>query len=228
MSARRGGGKASLATGQRALAFAAPQAREEFAPGAWLLRGFALPREPDVLAGVLHVLAASPLQTFATPGGKKMSVTTTSCGACGWVSDRRGYRYESNDPATGRPWPDMPDALAALARDAAAAVGHAGFAPDACLVNRYAVGAKMTLHQDRDEADFSQPIVSVSLGLPATFVFGGAERKGPTVRVPLQHGDVVVFGGPSRLCFHGVLPVKPGEHPALGPYRVNLTFRRAR
>lgn len=228
MSGRRGTRKGAASSGQSVLAFAAPAAREEFAPGAWLLRGFALPRELDTLAAVMDVLAASPLQTLVTPGGKKMSVTTTSCGDCGWVSDRRGYRYESDDPATGRPWPAMPDALTALARDAAAAVGHAGFAPDACLVNRYAVGAKMALHQDRDEADFTQPIVSASFGLPATFVFGGPERKGPTARVPLQHGDVVVFGGTARLCFHGVLPVKPGSHPRLGPYRVNLTFRRAR
>jgi len=213
---------------QRELAFAASAAREEFAPGAWLLRGFVGAREADVLAAITVVIGQAPLRAMTTPGGKRMSVTTTSCGACGWVSDRRGYRYESDDPATGRPWPAIPAALAALARAAAAAVGHPAFAPNACLVNRYAVGAKMTLHQDRDETDFAQPIVSVSLGLPATFQFGGAERKEPTVRVPLQHGDVVVFGGPSRLCFHGVLPVKDGVHSELGPYRVNLTFRRAR
>lgn len=213
---------------QGALAFAAPPPREEFAPGAWLLRSFVGAREADVLAALTAVVEQAPLRTMTTPGGKRMSVTTTSCGDCGWVSDRRGYRYEAHDPATGRPWPAIPEALAALARDAAAAVGQPAFAPDACLVNRYAVGAKMTLHQDRDEADFAQPIVSVSLGLPATFQFGGAERRGPTVRVPLVHGDVVVFGGPSRLCFHGVLPVKDGAHAVLGPYRVNLTFRRAR
>jgi alkylated DNA repair protein (DNA oxidative demethylase) len=225
VSARR---SARAPTGQGELAFAAPSPREEFAPGAWLLRGFVGAREADVLAAVTAVVGQAPLRTMKTPGGKPMSVTMTSCGDCGWVSDRRGYRYESTDPASGAPWPAMPPVLAALARDAAAAVGHLAFAPDACLVNRYAVGARMTLHQDRDEADFGQPIVSVSLGLPATFQFGGPERKGPTVRVPLQHGDVVVFGGPARLCFHGVSPVRPGEHPRLGPYRVNLTFRRAR
>jgi alkylated DNA repair protein (DNA oxidative demethylase) len=208
--------------------FAAPPPREAFADGAWLLRGEALPDVVAVLAGIEAVVASAPWRRVVTPGGRPMSVAMTNCGDFGWVSDARGYRYEANDPTSGRAWPAMPAAFRSLAVRAAAACGYDAFAPDACLVNRYEPGARMTLHQDRDEVDFTQPIVSVSLGLPATFQFGGAERRGPTVRVPLVHGDVVVFGGPSRLCFHGVLPVKDGAHAVLGPYRVNLTFRRAR
>jgi len=159
--------------------------------------------------------------------GFPMSVAMTNCGPLGWVSDRTGYRYESWDPLSGKPWPTMPDEFARLARDAAASAGYPSFAPDACLINRYEPGAKMGLHQDRDEHDFAQPIVSVSLGLPAAFVFGGAKRSDKTVRVELVHGDVVVFGGPSRLCYHGVLTLADGVHPLLGRRRVNLTFRRA-
>lgn len=208
--------------------FAAPPPRETFADGAWLLRGEALADVPAVLAGIDEVVAAAPWRRVVTPGGRPMSVAMTNCGDCGWVSDARGYRYEANDPTSGRPWPALPAALRALAARAAAACGYGAFAPDACLVNRYEPGARMTLHQDRDEADFTQPIVSVSLGLPATFQFGGLERRGPVRRVPLVHGDVVVFGGASRLCFHGVLPVREGVHPLLGRARVNLTFRVAR
>lgn len=205
--------------------FARPPAREAFADGAFLLRGFALAEAPHLLAAIDAVVAAAPLRHVETPGGKRMSVAMSNCGERGWVSDRRGYRYEACDPTSGQPWPPMPAVLRALAERAAADVGFAGFAPDACLINRYAPGARMTLHQDRDEADFAWPIVSVSLGLPATFLFGGRSRSGPVQRLPLAHGDVVVFGGASRLCFHGVLPVRDGEHPAVGRARWNLTFR---
>ena len=156
-----------------------------------------------------------------------MSVAMTNCGKLGWVSDRRGYRYDPVDPDSGRAWPPLPAAMQSLARDAAAAAGFAGFEPDACLVNRYEPGARLSLHQDRDEIDFGQPIVSLSLGLPAVFLFGGAKRNDGTVRVPLVHGDVVVWGGASRLSFHGVLAVKDGWHPMTGACRVNVTFRRA-
>jgi alkylated DNA repair protein (DNA oxidative demethylase) len=156
-----------------------------------------------------------------------MSVVMSNCGTFGWISDRRGYRYSPDDPQSGESWPSMPGAFARLARDAAAAAGFVDFAPDACLVNRYAPGAKLSLHQDRDEKDFSQPIVSVSLGLPATFLFGGLRRSDKQLRVPLMHGDVVVWGGPARLRYHGVLPLKEGAHPLLGGYRINLTFRKA-
>lgn len=202
-------------------------AREALAEGAWLLRGFALP-DIDTLWTTLQTLtkAAPPRQVF-TPGGRPFSVRLTNCGALGWISDRRGYRYSAVDPESGQPWPAMPPAFRALAERAAETAGFPGFAPDACLVNRYAVGARMSLHQDRDEADFSQPIVSVSLGLPAIFEFGGLARTDKPVRVPLQHGDVVVWGGPSRLAFHGIKPVKAGGHPLTGEARWNLTFRRA-
>lgn len=162
-----------------------------------------------------------------TPGGLAMSVASSNSGALGWVSDRRGYRYAPRDPDTDQPWPAMPPAWRAFAAEVAREAGHAGFAPDACLINRYEPGAKLSLHQDRDERDFSQPIVSVSLGLPAVFLWGGARRADRTRRVPLVHGDVVVWGGPSRRVYHGVLPVKDGEHPATGRARINLTFRRA-
>jgi alkylated DNA repair protein (DNA oxidative demethylase) len=156
-----------------------------------------------------------------------MSVAMTNCGPLGWVSDRRGYRYDAVDPDTGRPWPAMPAAFRALAARAAEAGGFARFEPDACLVNRYAPGTRLTLHQDRDERDFGAPIVSVSLGLPAVFLFGGDTRGGRPLRIPLRHGDVVVWGGPARLRFHGVAPVEDGVHERLGACRINLTFRRA-
>jgi alkylated DNA repair protein (DNA oxidative demethylase) len=156
-----------------------------------------------------------------------MSVAMTNCGSLGWVSDRRGYRYDARDPLSGRPWPPMPAVFLELARDAALTAGFVGFVPDACLVNRYTPGARLTLHQDKDEGDLSAPIVSVSLGLPATFLFGGNARTDKHRRVPLQHGDVVVWGGPARLHHHGVLAVKDGYHESLGSQRLNLTFRRA-
>jgi alkylated DNA repair protein (DNA oxidative demethylase) len=156
-----------------------------------------------------------------------MSVAMSNCGTLGWLSDRRGYRYDRIDPESGRPWPALPDSFAALARRAAAQAGFEGFVPDACLINRYAPGARLSLHQDRDEREPVHPIVSVSLGLPATFLFGGARRSDRALRVPLVHGDVVVWGGPARLHYHGVLPVPDGEHPLTGPWRINLTLRRA-
>jgi alkylated DNA repair protein (DNA oxidative demethylase) len=162
-----------------------------------------------------------------TPGGRKMSVGMTSCGTVGWVSDREGYRYSAHDPVSGDPWPPMPDAFRDLATQAAERAGFAAFRPDACLINRYEPGTRLSLHQDKDEKDFDAPIVSVSLGLPATFLFGGAHRSDTTQRVRLVHGDVVVWGGPSRLRYHGVLPLEDGDHPLLGRTRINLTFRKA-
>ena len=196
-------------------------------PGLGYLPGFALADEAALVAAVEAVAVASPFRVMATPGGAKMSAAISNCGMAGWVSDRRGYRYERCDPLTGKPWPEMPEVLAKLAKQAAAACGFAEFAPDVCLMNRYAPGAKMGLHQDRDERDFAAPIVSVSLGLPAVFLWGGATRTGKTARLALQSGDVVVWGGPARLFFHGIAPIKPGRHPRLGAARLNLTFRRA-
>lgn len=200
---------------------------EPLADGAAVLRGFVADAAEELWREISRVIEAAPLRKMVTPGGRQMSVAMTNCGALGWVSDRRGYRYDAVDPDSGRPWPDMPQALQNVARAAAAAAGFPGFDPDACLINRYEPGTRLSVHQDRDEADFGQPIVSVSLGLPAVFLFGGLKCNDRTVRVPLSHGDVVVWGGPSRLRHHGVLAVRDGWHPLAGACRVNLTFRRA-
>ncbi|MFC0239942.1 DNA oxidative demethylase AlkB [Rhodopseudomonas telluris] len=201
--------------------------REDIAPGAALLSGFARDQEREVLAAINEVVARAPFRHMTTPGGHTMSVAMTSCGTAGWVTDRRGYRYSPNDPESATPWPEMPAVLRDLARRAAAEVGFAGFDPDACLINRYVPGAKMALHQDKDERDFSAPIVSVSLGLPAIFQFGGMARSDKPRRYELRHSDVLVWGGPTRLVYHGVLALKDGEHPLLGRQRINLTFRKA-
>ena len=200
---------------------------EPLVPGAVVLRRFACRNDAALLAAVQAVTAQAPFRHLVTPGGFTMSVAMSNCGALGWVSDRTGYRYDPVDPDSGRPWPPMPAAFAALASRAAAEAGFEGFMPDACLVNRYLPGTRLSLHQDRNERDLGQPIVSVSLGLPAVFQFGGPTRNDRPRRVPLAHGDVVVWGGPARLNFHGVLPLKEGEHPMLGPARINLTFRKA-
>ncbi|MDS9467899.1 DNA oxidative demethylase AlkB [Paracoccus sp. MBLB3053] len=198
---------------------------EIIAPGAMILRGIGADR--DLLAGLASVEARAPFRRMMTPGGRQIGVEMTNCGMLGWVSDRRGYRYETHDPESGRPWPDMPPCFVELAHEAALIAGFEAFEPDACLINRYAPGVKMGLHQDRDEAGFDAPIVSVSLGLPATFQFGGTDRKDPVRRHELHHGDVAVWGGPSRLAWHGILTLKPGEHPETGRCRINLTFRQA-
>ncbi len=199
----------------------------QIGPASWWLRGFALEQETKLLEALQQLLAESPLREMVTPGGQKMSVKTTSCGQLGWVSDRKGYRYEDRDPVSGQPWPDMPDIISSLAADAACAAGFGTFEPDSCLINQYRPDAKMGLHQDKDERDFSHPIVSASLGLPATFLFGGLRRSDRALRMNLRHGDVVVWGGEDRLRFHGVLPIMAGHHPALGNQRINLTFRKA-
>lgn len=207
---------------------APPQPRAEvLAAGAVVLRGLAADQAQALWDETHRVTAAAPLRHLVTPGGRPMAVAMTNCGALGWVSDRRGYRYTAQDPLSGRDWPDIPARWRALACNAAAAAGFPGFDPDACLVNRYEPGTRLSLHQDRDEHDLGHPIVSVSLGLPAVFLFGGLNRNDPTTRVPLQHGDVVVWGGPSRLRFHGVQAIRDGWHPLTGACRVNLTFRRA-
>lgn len=203
------------------------QQQRELIPGAWLLRGFVLAFEQKLLSDIQQVIAESPLRTMVTPSGLPMSVTTTSCGDAGWVSDAYGYRYSRRNSLTQNTWPPMPASFFNLAKQAARAAGYDNFSPDSCLINRYGVAAKMSLHQDKNERDFSQPIVSVSLGLPATFLLGGLLREDKTIRVPLEHGDVVVWGGSARLFFHGVLPIKAGTHPLLGEQRINLTFRKA-
>ena len=200
---------------------------QPLAPGAVVLRGFASSSEHALATALDEVLASAPFRHMITPGGFRMSVAMTNCGALGWVSDRSGYRYDAVDPCSGLPWPAMPRVFSRLATRAAAQAGFAAFEPDACLVNRYEPGARLTLHQDRNERDFAAPIVSVSLGLPAVFLFGGPERAHRALRVPLRDGDIVVWGGPSRMRYHGVAPVKPGHHERCGGYRINLTFRKA-
>ncbi|ALF87220.1 MULTISPECIES: DNA oxidative demethylase AlkB [Ralstonia solanacearum species complex] len=194
---------------------------------ALVLRGFALADAPALLAAVDAIAVQAPLRHMVTPGGFEMSVALTNCGALGWTTDRRGYRYAARDPQTDRPWPPLPECFLRLAREAAAEAGFPGFVPDACLINRYVPGARLSLHQDKDEQDYGAPIVSVSLGIPAVFLWGGHRRTDKTQRVPLLHGDVVVWGGPDRLRYHGVLPLKEAEHPLLGAQRINLTLRRA-
>jgi len=214
-------------TGELFESLGSPSGSEPLAPGAWVLRGFALPAAASLLTALEGIGAAAPFRHLHTPGGFRMSVAMTNCGSLGWVSDRHGYRYQSFDPVSGAPWPPMPEDFMALARAAARAGGFPSFTPDACLINRYEPGARLTLHQDKDERDFSSPIVSMSFGLSATFLFGGIRRSDRQQRIPLRHGDVVVWGGASRLRHHGVLPIKAGRHDLLGPVRVNLTFRRA-
>lgn len=194
---------------------------------ALVLRGLALGSASEVLADLEDRNGSAPYRTMETPGRFRMSVETTSFGSVGWTSDRAGYRYAALDPRSGKPWPPLPASFKRLARVAAACAGFPEFAPDTCLVNRYRPGAKMSLHQDRNERDFTAPIVSISLGLPATFLWGGEVRSGSAERILLVHGDVVVWGGPDRLRFHGILPVKPGIHPVTGNCRINLTFRKA-
>jgi DNA oxidative demethylase len=202
--------------------------REVMAEGAVLLRGFAQPVEAELIAALREIAAQAPFRHMVTPGGHRMSVAMTNCGRYGWVTDRGGYRYDGDDPLTAKPWPEMPASFCELAGQAAASAGFDGFAPDACLVNRYEPAARMSLHQDKDETDFSAPIVSVSLGLPAIFLFGGLKRSDKPRRFRLEHGDVVVWGGPTRLFFHGIAPLADGEHALLGRQRINLTFRKAR
>lgn len=201
--------------------------RETLAEGAVLLRGEALRVETDLLIALSAITAQAVFRNMVTPGGFTMSVAMTNCGSLGWVSDHSGYRYSPVDPLTGQNWPAMPDCFMKLAQDAAAKAGYQNFMPDACLINRYEPKNKLSLHQDKDEKSPEHPIVSVSLGLPATFQFGGLKRTDPVLKYALHHGDVVVWGGPSRLYYHGITALKDDEHPLLGRTRINLTFRKA-
>ncbi|MEO6393643.1 MAG: DNA oxidative demethylase AlkB [Pyrinomonadaceae bacterium] len=201
---------------------------EYLALGSVVLRQFATSNEAEILNAIKVVENVAPFRHMITPGGFRMSAAMTNCGSFGWVSERSGYRYDAMNRETGKPWPPMPDVFLKLAHDAAAEAGFADFIPDGCLINCYEPGAKLSLHQDKDEQDKTQPIVSVSLGLPAVFLFGCERRDERPQRIPLTHGDVVVWGGLSRLSYHGVMPLKDGSHPLTGAYRMNLTFRRAR
>jgi DNA oxidative demethylase len=201
--------------------------RQRLGPAAMVLRGFALPYVCELMPSIADIEMASPFRHMVTPGGFTMSVALTNCGALGWTTDRRGYRYTSVDPDTGEPWPGMPEVFARLASEAAAAAGFDDFEPDACLVTRYTPRARLSLHQDKNERDYEAPIVSVSLGVQATFLFGGHTRTDPTLKVSLQHGDVMVWGGVDRLRYHGVLPLMDAPHALLGSQRINFTFRKA-
>ncbi|HTX23474.1 MAG TPA: DNA oxidative demethylase AlkB [Steroidobacteraceae bacterium] len=223
MSRQRGaviGDLADAATAQ-------PRAPEALADGAVVLRRFASAHEQELLECVRLVTAAAPFRNMVTPGGCRMSVAMTNCGPVGWVTDRTGYRYDPLDPRTGRAWPPLPESLRTLAVGAAQSAGFAGFVPDACLINRYEPGTRLSMHQDRNERDFHAPVVSISLGLPATFLFGGQRRAERPQRVRLVSGDVVAWGGKSRLAFHGVAPLDDGEHPLTGRCRFNFTLRAA-
>ncbi len=200
---------------------------ERMGPSAFVLRGFALPYVEQLLPAIASIEEDSPFRNMVTPGGFTMSVALTNCGDLGWTTDRRGYRYTGVDPDSQRSWPAMPPAFSRLAREAAAAASFPGFEPDACLVNRYLPGSRLSLHQDKNERDLDAPVVSVSLGMTATFLFGGQERADKTLKVPLHHGDVAVWGGEDRLRYHGVLPLKDVPHPLLGRQRINFTFRKA-
>jgi alkylated DNA repair protein (DNA oxidative demethylase) len=200
--------------------------REPLEEGAVLLRGFAFADAAALVAEAERVAQAAPFRHLVTPGGFTMSVAMTNCGRVGWVSDRTGYRYDPSDPDTGAPWPSVPARFLDLAARAAAEGGYPNYDPDACLINRYTAGAKLGLHQDRDEKDAWAPIVSVSLGLPATFLWGGKRRGDAVRRMRLESGDVVVWGGPARFIYHGVAPLKDGQHALTGAARINLTFRK--
>lgn len=203
------------------------QRTEQIAEGAILLRGYACDAAQELVAALKDVTQVSPFRYMVVRGGHRMSVEMTNCGNLGWISDETGYRYDPIDPLTGRSWPPMPVSFARLAASAAGEAGYQAFETDACLVNRYAPGARMGLHRDKNEQDYQAPIVSVSLGLPAVFLFGGMRRSDSARRFLLESGDVVVWGGPTRLVYHGILKLADGEDPLTGRYRINLTFRKA-
>jgi len=204
-----------------------PLPKDLLGAGTAVLAGFALTVEENLVSALKRVTEQSPFRNMVTPGGFRMSVAMSNCGELGWVTDRTGYRYDHMDPETSKPWPEMQTVFKDLASSAAKEAGFAEFKPDACLINRYEPGTKLSLHQDKDERDYSQPIVSVSLGLPATFLFGGLKRTDPIQRIQVIHGDVLVWGGPARLRYHGIAPLRDGGHPRLGTVRYNLTFRKA-
>lgn len=202
--------------------------QEPLGPGSVILRRFAAATDTVLVNAINDIASQAPFRHMQTPGGFTMSAAMTNCGPAGWISDTTGYRYTTEDPLSGKLWPPLPASFIQLANSAATAAGFQNYQPDVCLINRYEPGAKMSLHQDKNERDFSQPIVSVSLGLPMTFLFGGMKRKDKPDRIQLQHGDVVVWGGKDRLRYHGVLALKDGDHPLLGRCRINMTFRKAR
>jgi alkylated DNA repair protein (DNA oxidative demethylase) len=205
----------------------APLSKDILGAGTAFLAGFALDTQDELLLSLKCIAERSPFRNMVTPGGYRMSVAMTNCGPLGWVTDRSGYRYDAIDPEMNRPWPMMPLPFRELAVAAGEEAGFSNFVPDACLINRYEPGARLSLHQDKNELDLTQPVVSVSLGLPAAFLFGGLERAERTQRIQIVHGDVIVWGGPARLRYHGIVPLRDGEHSRTGRVRYNITFRKA-
>lgn len=210
-----------------------PDIEEALPEGVVLFRKrLSLADQRAMLGDVADVIARAPLFRPQMPTGPYMINTLTNCGERGWVSDKRGYRYQQTHPETTQPWPPIPRTIQALAIDAVREAGFGDFEPDACLVNVYAADGRLSLHRDYDEAEFKWPIASLSFGNDADFQIGGLKRAGKTQTVRLHSGDVLVFGGPSRLRYHGVRKIIPGtsplEHPVLPPGgRINLTLRRA-
>ncbi|MDM0047254.1 DNA oxidative demethylase AlkB [Variovorax dokdonensis] len=204
-----------------------PGTKDRLGPDSFVLRGLALPRVDALLPAIEDVATRSPFRHMVTPGGFTMSVALTNCGELGWTSDRRGYRYSAIDPLSNAVWPAMPAVFAQLASEAASAAGFAAFQPDACLINRYEPGSRLSLHQDRNERDLGAPVVSVSLGMDAVFLFGGLARSDKAARITLHHGDVVVWGGADRLRYHGIMPMVDAPHALLSRQRINFTFRKA-
>ena len=200
---------------------------ETITDDAVVLRQYLVNRSDELAEAIKTIEAKAPFRHMKTAGGFTMSAAITGCGDYGWISDRQGYRYSKVDPVTAQPWPEMPEVLKTIGKECARKAGYSDYNPDACLINRYSPGAKMSLHQDKDERDFTAPIVSISLGVPATFLFGGQQRADKTIKVPVMHGDVVVWGGTSRLFFHGVSTIKSAYHPFWGESRINITFRVA-
>jgi len=195
------------------------------AEGVTLLRAFCINQAPDLLDAINTITQSSPFRNMIVPSGHTMSVAMTNCGSLGWTTDRTGYRYTPLDPTTNKPWPPMAEILQHLATSAATSAGFPHFTCNACLINRYEPGARLSLHQDKNEQDYSQPIVSVSLGLPATFLLGTLRRADTPRRIRVEHGDVFVWGGPARLIYHGVAPIAADTHLLTGSCRINLTFR---
>ncbi|XID74449.1 DNA oxidative demethylase AlkB [Alkanindiges sp. WGS2144] len=204
-----------------------PGSVEKIGEQAVVLRGLVNPMEKELIRVIEQITAISPFRHMRTAYGGSMSAALTSCGELGWVADQQGYRYQAIDPLTGQPWPSMPALFLRLAQQAASQAGFESFRPSSCLMNEYTVDARMGLHQDKDEINLNYPVVSVSLGIPAIFLWGGLNRKDATQKIGLFHGDVVVWGGVDRLRFHGIAPLKPACHPLLGERRINMTFRQA-
>ncbi len=200
----------------------------QISPDAVLFKAALKPVASSLLEEIRTISGANPFRQRKTPGGQLMSAAMTNCGAWGWVTDADGYRYSDIEPETGRTWLPIPAVWIQWVNLFCQRAGLGTFNPDACLINRYAPGAGMGLHQDKDEKDLAIPIVSFSLGAPVLFRWGGLNRQEPVSEFLLEHGDVLVWGGADRMRFHGVKKLRRYQHPLTGHYRYNLTFRQSR